>query len=63
MLTLARLAAKHGDTQFLEDVRNRARPLPVMYNTFGDIDATFGELGWKNPIFSGRVVPKTPNTS
>ena len=36
------------------------------YDAFGDIRAMFyiiTELEWKTPIFSGIMVPKTPNAS
>ena len=35
----------------------------LVHDAFGDIGATFRELEWKRPIFSGRVVAKTPNAS
>jgi hypothetical protein len=33
----------------------------LQYDALGDIGATFKELEWKMPIFSGRLMPKTPN--
>jgi hypothetical protein len=35
----------------------------LVHDAFGDIGATFRELERKRPIFSGRVVAKTPNAS
>jgi hypothetical protein len=33
------------------------------YDAFGVFATVYRELEWKIPIFSWRVVPKTPNTS
>jgi hypothetical protein len=33
----------------------------LAYDAFGDIGTTNQELAWETPIFSGRVVPKTPS--
>ena len=35
----------------------------LSYDAFGDIGTKFRELYCETQIFSGRVVPKAPNTS
>jgi hypothetical protein len=39
------------------------RTAALRYDAFEDIGTIFRYLEWKTPIFSGRVVPKTPNAS
>jgi hypothetical protein len=42
------------------DAERSARLLKVRLANIGTI---YGEREWKTPIFSGRVVPKTPSAS
>jgi hypothetical protein len=59
----ATIEAVFERTGYLLDPVRAAPPFFSPGDAFGDIGATFRELEWNRPIFSGRLAPRILNAS